>query len=454
VPRIDQIKLAVFMMGDSNYHIGGWRHPKAVADGANNIQRWKEFARILEAAKFDMLFLADASGVVGFDNKTGLRGSNKSERFEPFTLLSALSSVTERLGLVATGTTTYYEPYNLARIVGSLDLMSGGRAGWNVVTGGNQEDALQFGHSIPVPSEERYARGEEFVDVVLALWDSIEPDAFPRDKASGAYADATKLHAISHAGKYYSVKGPLSMRPSPQGRPILVQAGQSEDGRELAARIADVVFTPAFSFETGRAYYADIKRRAAVKGRNPHDLKIMPGVSVIVGRTEAEADEKEHELDELIDLSVAMEHLRGYLGGADLSGYELDDPAPEFVANAVRVGSAASLNAISRDGGLTMRQLAQRFASKRFHLALKGTPDRIADELEHWFSNEAADGFNLLPNYVPDSIADFVELVLPELRRRGLFRHEYEGQTLRENLGLPSVRQGWSRLRRDRGGHA
>lgn len=443
--KTDKLKLAVFMMGDSNYHVGGWRHPDAAADAAVDFNRWRQFARILEDAKFDMLFLADSPGIPGFDNKEALRGSSKSERFEPFTLLSALATVTERLGLAATGTTTYSEPYNLARITASVDLLSGGRAAWNVVTGGSADDARHFGLDKPVPSQERYARGEEFVDVVLALWDSVEPEAFPRDKAAGVYTDPSRLHAIDHVGKHYSVRGPLSISPSPQGRPILVQAGQSEEGRELAARIADVVFGATFSLEAGKAFYADIKRRAERKGRNPDHIKIMPGVSITVGVDEADILEKETRLHAFIDLDVAMAQLSQYLGGQDLSNHALDDPAPEFVANDARVSAASSFNAISRGGGLTLRELALRVASSRFHLALRGTPVQVADVMEQWFREGAADGFNLLPNIVPGSITDVVELVLPELRRRGLFREEYEGATLRENLGLPRLEAGWSR---------
>ena len=432
----EQLKLSVFTIGDSNYHLGGWRHPDAVADAGANIGRWREFVRLLEDAKFDMLFVGDAPGVIGFDDKKALAGTAKLERFEPFTLLSALSMVTTHLGLIATGTTTFTDPYSLARTVASLDLMSGGRAGWNVVTGANPEDARQFSLDRFAPAEERYKRGEEFVEVVMALWGSIEPGAIRRDKVSGVYCDISKIHSIDHVGQYYSVRGPLSVQPSPQGRPIIVQAGQSEEGRALASRVADVVFTSGASLEVGKAFYSDIKRRAVEWGRDPSSLKVLPGVSITVASTDEEADAKERELFDLIDIDVALRHLSLYLGGNDLSGYKLDDPAPEFVATAARKGSVESFNTISREGGLTLRQLAQRSASSRLHLSVKGTPEKIADTLETWFREGAADGFNLLPNMVPGSIIDFIDLVLPELRRRNLFRDHYEGQTLRENLGL------------------
>lgn len=443
--RRDQMRFAVFTWGDSNYHNGGWRHPNAVTDAGANFRPWIRFARAIEAAKIDLLFVGDNPGVPWFDNKVALARSNKAERFEPFTLLAALSGVTERLGLVGTGTTTFHEPFNLARTVASLDLLSGGRAGWNVVTGGDQQDVKHYGRDKHVPSQERYARAEEFVDVTLALWDSVERDAFLRDKASGRWVDPEKLHAINHAGSFYAVKGPLSVAPSPQGRPILVQAGQSEEGRALGARIADVIFTSTFSLEVGQAYYADMKRRAAGFGRRPEDLKVLPGVAITVGRTEAEAEEKDRYLDSLLDLDVALEQLRTYLGGADLSGYALDEPAPRFGANTVRAGGPPVLNAISQAGNLTLRQLALRVAATRNHLAVKGTPSQVADVLETWFRSGAADGFNILPNMVPDSITDFADLVVPELQRRGLFRCEYEGRTLRENLGLAPIEPGWSR---------
>ncbi|NIJ09626.1 FMN-dependent oxidoreductase (nitrilotriacetate monooxygenase family) [Sphingomonas vulcanisoli] len=443
--RTDKMKFAVFMSGDSNYHVAGWRHPEAAVDAGISLERWIRFARLLEDAKFDALFLADGPGIIGFDNKESLRGSSKSERFEPFTLLSALATVTTRLGLIATGTTTYNEPYNLARVVASLDLMSGGRAGWNVVTGGNAEDGKNFSLNTHVPSIERYARGEEFVDIALGLFDSIEPDAFVRDKVTGQYADPDKLHAIDHVGKYYSVKGPLSVLPSPQGRPIIVQAGQSEEGRALAARVADVIFTATFSFEAACAFYADLKARALAFGRPPEAVKIMPGVAITVGRTEAEVNEKEQQLNQFIDLDVALQYLRVFLGGIDLSQYPLDEPAPDFASNTARASSGATFNAIAQAERLTLRQLALRVAASRFHLALRGTPVQIADTLEKWFRGGAADGFNLLPNFVPGSIEDVAELLLPELRRRGLFREEYEGTTLRENLGLERPEVGWSR---------
>jgi alkanesulfonate monooxygenase len=433
----EQLKLSLFMIGDSNYHLGGWRHPEAFADAGANINRWREFVRLLEDAKFDMLFLADGPGVIGFDDKKALAGTAKLEKIEPFTLLSALSTVTTHLGLIATGTTTFTDPYSLARTVASLDLISGGRAGWNVVTGANPEDAQHFSLDRFVSAEERYKRGEEFVDVVMALWGSIEPDAIRRDKISGVYCDVTKMHAIDHVGQYYSVRGPLSVQPSAQGRPIIVQAGQSEEGRALASRVADVVFTSAATLDKGKAFYSDIKRRAVEWGRDPSSLKVLPGVSITVASSDEEAEAKERELFELIDIDVALRHLSLYLGGNDLSQYKLDDPAPEFVATAARKGTVESFNAMSKKDGLTLRQLAQRTASSRFHLSVKGTPEKIADTLESWFREEAADGFNLLPNMVPGSIIDFIDLVLPELRRRNLFRDQYEGQTLRENLGLP-----------------
>ncbi len=432
----NKMRLSAFLLGDSNYHVAGWRHPDAVTDAGTNIARWVEFARILEAAKFDMLFVADMVGVYGMDKPDVLSRSANIERFEPLTLLSALSMVTERLGLVGTCATTFVEPYGLARSLASLDLISEGRAGWNVVTGANPEDAFNFSKSTHVPSAERYARGSEFVDVVTALWGSVDPKAFIRDKQSGVYVDPDGLRSINHQGRFFSVKGPLSVVPSLQGRPILVQAGQSEDGRTLASRVADVIFTAHTSIESAQAFYKDIKFRMTQIGRDPASVKIMPGVAVTVGRTAAEAEAKRAELDGLMDPLVGLARLQLNLPGIDLSQYDLDEPFPDLQSNDMRVDAPLSFTAIARRGNLTLREVAIRAGISKAHWSITGTPKQVVDELEHWFCNDAADGFNLLPASVPTSIQDFVELVLPELRRRGLFRKEYEGRTLRENLGI------------------
>ncbi len=433
----EKMKFAVFLMADSNYHIAGWRHPDAYVDAGSNIQRWIEFAKTLERGKLDMLFVADVIGVPGVQNPESLRYASTVDKFEPFTLLAALSSVTHRLGLVATSATAYNEPYNVARTLASLDHLTGGRAGWNLVTGGSYEDAANFSQPVHAAHGDRYERGEEFVDVVRGLWASYDRDAFPRDKASGRYIDPAKVHVLNHTGKYFSVKGPLSVSRPPQGYPVIVQAGTSEPARKLSARVADVVFTAQSSIEDAKAFYADVKGRMQQHGRNPDDLKVMPGVAMYIGRSQQEAEDKCEALNALIPIDVAVSRLSRMLGGVDLSGYALDEPMPDIQGNAARMSTPLNYVRMARRDNLTLRQVAMRSAAGKDHWTLIGTPQTIADELERWFVEKAADGFNLLPPYVPGAINEFVDLVVPELQRRGLFRSEYEGATLRENLGVP-----------------
>jgi FMN-dependent oxidoreductase (nitrilotriacetate monooxygenase family) len=432
-----KMKFAVFLMADSNYHIAGWRHPDAYVDAGSNIQRWIEFAKTLERGKLDMLFVADVIGVPGVHNPESLRYASTVDKFEPFTLLAALSSVTHRLGLVATSATAYNEPYNVARTLASLDHLTGGRAGWNLVTGGSYEDAANFSQPVHAAHGDRYERGEEFVDVVRGLWDSYDHDAFPRDKASGRYVDPAKVHVLNHTGKYFSVKGPLSVGRPPQGYPVIVQAGTSEPARKLSARVADVVFTAQSSIDDAKAFYADVKGRMQQHGRHPDDLKVMPGVAMYIGGSQQEAEDKCEALNALIPIEVAVSRLSRMLGGVDLSGYPLDEPMPEVQGNAARMSTPLNYVRLARRDNLTLRQVAMRSAAGKDHWTLIGTPQTIADELERWFVEKAADGFNLLPPHVPGAINEFVDRVVPELQRRGLFRTDYEGATLRENLGVP-----------------
>ena len=432
-----RMKFAVFMHGDSNYHSAGWRHPQAYADGGLNFKRWIEFAQTMERGKLDMLFIADTIGMPMTDSIETLGRTSLVDKFEPLTVLAALSPVTEHIGLVATCATTYNQPYNVARMLASIDHLSAGRCGWNLVTGGVRDDALHFNLETHVAHPDRYEMAEEFVDVCLGLWDSFEDDAILRDKVSGQYLDVSKLHVLNHKGKYYSVKGPLSVARPPQGHPVIIQAGASEPARQLSARVADVVFTSQSSFESAKAFYADVKGRLAKFGRAPDELKIMPGVALFVGRSEAEAEEQYEELQSLLHPSVAFALLHERVGGIDLSRYDLDGPFPELEGNTARMSTPPALVQLARRENLTLRQVAMRMAAGRSHWMLKGTPAQIADQLEYWFRNDAADGFNLLPQILPGSLDALVDLVIPELQRRGLFRTEYEGRTLRENLGVP-----------------
>ena len=437
-----QMKLSAFASGTGNYHVAGWRHPDSYVDTTSNFQRWIEHARKLEAAKFDMMFIADSASPTFYDEDPELFARTPlADRFEPITWLSALATVTTHLGLAATLATSYKPPYDVARQMASLDLLSGGRAAWNIVTGVDAGDASQYGDEEFIKLGKRYERGEEFTDVVLALWNSIEPDAYLRDKQSGIYADPTKIHQINHKGKYYSVRGPLSVGPSPQGRPILVQAGQSEEGRALASRVAEVIFTAWSAFDMAKKYYDDIKSRAAARSRNPAGIKILPGVRISVGRTEAEANEKEDYLNSLIDLKPALARLMMGLcdgnRGIDLTKYDLDKPFPELPPDVALSGRSANHIAVAIREQLTLREVLIRSSNSNMHFTVKGTPSHVVDQLEYWFKNGAADGFNILGGYIPGSFDDIIELVLPELRRRGLFRTEYAGTTLRENLGVP-----------------
>ena len=436
-----KMKFAVFMMADSNYHIAGWRHPESYADAGSNIQRWVEFARILERGKLDMLFVADTIGVPGAGDPQYLTSTPTIDKLEPFTLLAALSSMTRNIGLVATSATAYNEPYFVARVLASLDHITGGRAGWNLVTGGNAEDAANFSVGTHAAHGDRYERAEEFVDVVRGLWGSFDRDAFPRDKSSGRYLDPGKLHTLNHKGKYFSVRGPLGASRPPQGHPVIVQAGTSEPARKLSSRVADVVFTAQSAIEDAKAFYADVKARMQQHGRHPDDMKVMPGVAMYIGRSQQEAEDNFEQLNALIPAQVALARLGKMLGGVDLSGFALDEPMPDIQGNAARMSTPQNYVRLARRDSLTLRQVAMRSAVAKDHWALIGTPATIADRLEQWFVEKAADGFNLLPPHVPGALNDFVDLVVPELQRRGLYRTEYEGPMLRQNLGLPFPNQ-------------
>lgn len=436
-----KIKLAVFMMMDGNYHLAGWRLPKSHADAGRNVARWVEFAQILERGRFDMLFIADTVSPQGVDHPESMSHTARSLGFEPLTLLSALAMTTTRLGLAATATTTWNEPYNLARMFASLDHLSHGRAGWNLVTGRNADDAKNFSRDEHMAYADRYARAEEFIDVVRGLWDSFEDEALLHDKVSGRFFDPSKMHLLNHKGASFAVRGPLSLPRSPQGHPVIIQAGASDDGRDLAARVADVVFTMRPSFAAAKAFYDDLKSKVVKFGRSPDHIKILPGVNLYVGRTTHEAEERFNELQSLIPIQYALRQLSVQLGGVDLSGYPLDGPMPEVQGNLSRANPDFFLTFATNDK-LTLRQTALRVAAGKGHWLIKGSPTDIADQMEHWFKGGAADGFNILPPSVPGTLTDFVDLVIPELRRRGLFREEYEGETLRENLGLPRPAHG------------
>ncbi|WP_297356780.1 LLM class flavin-dependent oxidoreductase [Paraburkholderia sp.] len=434
--RTGQLRLGAFLY-PSGHHIAAWRHPEAQADAGINFRHYVRLAQAAEAAKFDLVFLADGVGTRG-DNVEFLSRTAHSyvAQFEPITLLSALAAVTEHVGLVATASTSFNEPYHIARKFASLDHISGGRAGWNLVTSSNEHEAKNFNRDKHFGHAERYERAIEFAEVVGGLWDSWDDDAFLRDKAQGRFFDPERRHVLDHKGRFFQVKGPLNVARSPQGHPVVVQAGSSEAGRDLAARTAEVIFTAQQTLEDAIDFYSDVKGRLAQYGRHPDDLKIMPGVFPIVGRSESEAREKFEQLQALIDPKVGLALVSGLTGGFDLSGYPLDGPIPELPeTNASKSRQLLTIE-LARRENLTIRQLYLRVAGARGHWQLVGTPAQIVDQLEERFVKGGADGYNVMPPVLPAGLDDFVELVIPELRRRGLFRSEYEGRTLRDNLGL------------------
>ena len=436
-----QMKLGLSMRY-LGYHDAAWRHPDVPAGGSSDYEHFLRCARMAEDAKFDMVFFADGLGVRANDNPPGsLSHSNRNVELEPLTLLSAIAPMTKHIGLVSTASTTYNEPYHIARKFASLDHISRGRAGWNVVTSWSEQEAWNFSRSQHLDYDTRYERAREFVDVVTGLWDSWEPDAFVHDKATGQFYDPAKLHTLHHKGKHFQVRGPLSVKPTPQGRPILVQAGANAMGQEIAAADADVVYASNNDFGAAQEYYASVKGRMAKYGRDPDLLKIMPALVPIVGRTEAEAKAKLERLQSLIDPLAGLARVHGLMG--DLSGHDLDGPVPEPV-DAKMKSMAYSWWERSKREGLTIRQMYSEYAiGEGFRLI--GTPAQIVDTMEHWMDAGAADGFNITPTHLPGGMEDFAALVVPELRRRGLIRLEYEGATLRENLGLPPYRSRWAR---------
>ena len=428
-----QIKLGAFLMA-SGHHVAAWRHPEAAADAGLDVRHYKRLAQIAEAAKFDALFVADSVAAPRDDIASRMA---RSTYFEPLTLLSALSAVTEHIGLIATATTSYNEPYHVARKFASLDHLSGGRAGWNLVTSDNAAEAQNFGRDQHISHAERYSRAREFHQVVTGLWDSWEDDAFIRDKASGAYYDPAKVHVLNHQGEYFRVKGPLNVARSPQGQPVIVQAGSSEIGRDLAAQTAEVVFTAQTSLANAQAFYADLKGRLSEYGRHPDSLKIMPGIFVVVGATEAQAQEKFQTFQRLVEPEVGVALLGRMLGNFDLSEYPLDGPLPDLpLTESGQQSRQKLLTELAGEGKLSLAELGRKIAGGRGHYSVVGTAVQIADQMQAWFEQGAADGFNVLVPHLPGGLEDFANEVVPELQRRGLLRTEYEGHTLRENLGL------------------
>ncbi|MFC0436977.1 LLM class flavin-dependent oxidoreductase [Kutzneria buriramensis] len=428
-----QLHLNAFLMS-VGHHEASWRLPESDPHANLDIEHYKNLARIAERGRLDSVFLADSPVQMGDP------GRRPSGRLEPTVLLTALAGATDHIGLIATASTTYNEPYNLARRFASLDHVSGGRAGWNIVTTAGVEAAQNFGLDDLPAHRHRYERAAEFVEVSKKLWDSWDDDAIVADKERGVHAEADRVHVINHEGPHFKVRGPLNVPRPPQGHPLLVQAGSSEDGRDFAARHAEAVFTAQQTLDEGKGFYADLKDRAARFGRDPEQVLILPGIVPVIGDTEAEARELDAELERLIVAEYAKVQLanRFKLSPDEL---DLDRELPGNLPTEDEIEGAKSrftlIVELARRERLTVRQLIGRLGGGRGHRTFAGTPVQVADTIQHWFDHGAADGFNIMPAVLPSGLESFVDKVVPILQERGLFRTEYTGATLRDHYGLP-----------------
>jgi FMN-dependent oxidoreductase (nitrilotriacetate monooxygenase family) len=439
-----QLALNLFIY-PGGHHEAAWRYKDSEPKRVLDISYYQELARRAEAAKFDAIFFADGPSL-----PENVRYSSRV-RFEPLTWLSAIAAATQKIGLIGTASTTYNEPYNLARLYASLDHLSNGRAGWNIVTTSDAGAAQNFGLPEHPPHGERYEKAREFLEVVTKLWDSWEDDAFVADPESGVFADSDKVHRIDHVGRHYRVRGPLNIARSPQGRPVYVQAGSSEDGRSFAAQHAEAIFTAHQTLASAQAFYADIKARAVSLGRRPEHIRVLPGISPYLGSTQGEADRLEEEINDLIQTPASLDQLKRMIG-IDLSGFDLDGPFPRHLIDTNGPKGVASrfqliIDIVDREQP-TIRQLIKRLAGGRGHWVLVGTPERVANEIQTWFEQGAADGFNVMPPWLTGGFDAFVSEVVPILRKRGLFREDYTGSTLRDHYGLPRPESGFSLAQR------
>lgn len=426
-----QMNLNVFLM-NAGHHEAAWRHPETEPHHITDIRYFQRLAQIAEEAKFDSLFLADGLAISQNIKHGAFVG------LEPFTLLSALAAVTDHIGLIGTVSTTYNEPFHVARKFASLDHISKGRAGWNIVTSGSEFEAKNFSRDSHLEHSKRYERAKEFLQVTTGLWDSWEDEAIVINRSTGAFADNDKVREINHVGDTFKVRGPLNIPRSPQGYPVLVQAGSSEDGKEFAAEYAEAIFTAQQTLAEAQQFYSDVKGRLAKYGRRPEQLKILPGICAVIGQTESEAKEKELELNELTVPEYGLNQLSNMLK-VDLFSYPLDGPLPELPSLDEINGNKSRFQLVAdlaKRDKLTIRQLIHRLAGGRGHRTFAGTAIQVADQLEEWFTKGASDGFNVMPPYLPGGLEEFAQQVVPELQRRGLFRTEYSGRTLREHFGL------------------
>ena len=424
-----KMRIGVFLAGTGG-NMASWRHPKAVADGAINLQYYRGLTRKAEAGKLDFVFFGDGLYI------TEKAHPNFLNRFEPLTLLAALATDTTHIGLAATLSTTYSDPYTVARQFASIDHISGGRAAWNIVTSPLEGSALNYNKPEHPQHDLRYRMADEYVEITKGLWDSWEDDAFVRDKEHGIFFDPAKMHRLDYHGEFYSVQGPLNISRSPQGQPVLIQAGASEAGKEFASRHAELVFTTSGTASGAVGFYDDVKGRAARHGRRPEEIRILPGCAPIVGDTEADAERKYQEICNLVSIEDSLNYLGRYFNDIDFTQFELDEQFPElgdFARNGWE-SSTDRLKQMARDEKLTLRQMANRATTPK--TPFLGTPERVADIMQEWFESGAADGFMLNGAVLPQAFDDFIDHVLPILKERGLFRSEYEATTLRGNLGL------------------
>lgn len=429
-PYTRQLNLNAFLMSTGHHEVS-WRLPDSDPTAHTDVAHWQNLAKIAERGKLDSIFFADIPALMSAPAR------RPAETLDPILLLTAIAAVTEKIGLIATSSTTFNEPYNLARSFATLDQISGGRAGWNVVTTAHDAAARNFGlEALPTP-EERYRRAHEFLEVTLGLWKSWDDDAVVADKATGVYADPAKVHPIDHAGEFYRVRGPLNVGRSPQGSPVVVQAGSSGPGIELAARYAEAVFTAQTTIEEGRAFYSALKAATLKAGRDPESIKILPGIVTIIGSTEAEARDLDRQLDDLIVLEHPLQQLAESIG-IPAAEIDVDAPLPDNIRPVdPKHDSRYQLTVnLARRENLTVRQLLLRLGGGRGHRTFVGTPEQVADTIEEWFTTGASDGFNVMPAAMPSGLETFVDHVVPILQERGLFRREYEGTTLRDHLGL------------------
>jgi FMN-dependent oxidoreductase (nitrilotriacetate monooxygenase family) len=431
--KIKHLKLSAYLVG-TGMHVASWKHPSSQPNASIDVEYYKKLAQIAEKGKFDIAFIADSLAINEESHP------NILNRFDPVVLITAPAGATSKIGVVATASTTYSEPYTLARQFASVDQISGGRVGWNLVTTGDATGAtaLNFSKQAHLEHDIRYERAEEFIDVVQGLWDSWEDDAFVFDKKNGVFFDSKKLHSINYKGEFFSVRGPLNIARSKQGQPVIVQAGSSKPGQRLAARTAEVVFAHKDNIREAKAFYKELKSKMAEFGRHPDELSILHGISPIIGETDEIANQKYEELQKLVPPYEGLKFLSGYMGNVDFTKYSLDTLASEIEFPEVN-GIQSQFNEMKRiiqEEDLTVGELYTRFVGAGRNDSFVGTPIQVADELEKWFIEEAADGFMLQAPLLPGGLEDFVNLVVPILQERELFRTEYEGNTLRDHLGL------------------